>query len=258
MDFVAAFQALALQIEFGADEAIAATALDRLAAPPPAASTPVVPTAAPFAAAAAQVRSTPRQNAEHAAATASSLPALSQAIAGFEACRLRDTATNPVFASGDASAGLLLLGEAPGTDEDRSGIAFSGPEGMLLDQMLGSIGLTRDAVLLSHLLPWRPPGNQPPSAADIDCCLPFLLRLIFLARIRRVVAFGALPAKALLGGAARPGGKPAWKPVSPVGADPVTFNLLPLPSLAAVARTPERKREAWLGLRLLRRELDRS
>ena len=79
----------------------------------------------------------------------------------FDGCALRDTASNLVFAEGDPASTTLIIGEPPGREEDRSGHPFAGAEGQLLDQMLASIGLTRAELMLTPLLPWRPPGGRP-------------------------------------------------------------------------------------------------
>jgi len=179
---------------------------------------------------------------------------LRAAIAAFDGCALRDTAANLVFAAGDPATGLLLVGDPPGEAEDRGGAAFSGTDGALLDQMLGSIGLTRHDLVLTPMIPWRPPGGRPPNAGEITVCLPFLHRLIALAAPRRVVLCGALAVRTLLGPTRRRGA-PAWADM-PVPGMPAPVPALPLPSPATMARTPTARREAWAALRLLRRAID--
>ena len=117
-----------------------------------------------------------------AAAAAATLDDLRAAIAEFDGCALRDTASHLVFAEGDPSADLLLIGEPPGADEDRGGTPFAGLGGAYLDRMLASIGLERSQLMLAPLIPWRPPGDRPPSPTELAICLPFLHRLIALAR----------------------------------------------------------------------------
>ena len=90
-----------------------------------------------------------------------------RALAAFDGCALRDTAANLVFAAGDPDADLMLIGEPPGEAEDRSGTPFAGPDGVLLDRMLASVGLARDGLLLTPLIPWRPPGGRLPNPAEI-------------------------------------------------------------------------------------------
>ena len=133
-----------------------------------------------------------------AAGQATTIEALRAALVAFDGCALRDTASNLVFAEGDPASTTLLIGEPPGRDEDRGGHPFAGAEGSLLDQMLASVGLQRAALMLTPLLPWRPPGGRPVNAAELALCLPFLHRLITLSRPRRILLFGGTAARALL------------------------------------------------------------
>jgi DNA polymerase len=272
---------LRLQIEWGADEALEDAPVDRLrSAPGPAAAAEALPlrppasaggeaaivrqpqAAAPEAAAppppsreaAERISGTPAERAAAAAARAGSLDALRAAIAGFDGCVLRDTAASLVFATGDAAAGLLLLGDPPGEAEDRSGMPFAGTDGALLDRMLASIGLQRDTLLLAPLIPWRPPGNRPPSAGEIALCLPFLHRLLVLAAPRRLLIAGPLAARTLRGSVRRRGA-PAWVDIAVPGR-PAPLPSLVLPAPAEVARSATARRDAWAGLRLLRHGLD--
>jgi DNA polymerase len=188
------------------------------------------------------------------AQVATTLDQLRTAIAAFDGCALRDTATNLVFAEGDPAASLLLIGDPPGAPEDRSGTPFAGPGGEYLDRMLASIGLNRAQFLLSPLIPWRPPGDRPPTAAEIAVCLPFLHRLIVLAAPRRLLLMGALAARALLPEARRrPRG--VWMDVAIPGTS-LAVPALPTFSAAELMRSPKDRRTAWADLRLLRRTLD--
>ena len=208
------------------------------------------PTTARFIAAAP---GTPAQRAAAAAGQARNLEELRAALAAFDGCALRDTAANLVFAAGDPDAGLLLIGEQPGEAEDRRGTPFAGPDGLLLDRMLASAGLSRDALLLTPLIPWRPPGGRPPNPGEVAVCLPFLHRLIALAAPGRIVLAGTLAARTLLGPTRRRPG-PAWTDIAVPGvATPIPALVMPSP--AQVARTPAARREAWAALRLLRRTL---
>jgi DNA polymerase len=247
---------LRLQMEWGADEALeeapvdrlrqadAKPAMPRLAMPRPATHRPTPPlaVAAPVA-----VAATPP-------AEAATLEALRAAIATFEGCALRATASNLVFADGNPAAGLLVIGEAPGDADDRSGRAFDGAAGAYLDRMLGSVGLDRSKALLTPLIPWRPPGGRPPTAQEIGACLPFLHRLIILTAPRRAILLGTLAQRSILGAAPRrrTGG---WLPATVPGrAEPLPALALPSPELL-MAR-PAGRRDAWTALRLLRRSID--
>jgi DNA polymerase len=183
---------------------------------------------------------------------------LRAAVGGFDGCALRDTASNLVFAEGDPGSNTLLIGEPPGREEDRGGHPFAGLEGQLLDQMLASIGLTRTELMLTPLLPWRPPGGRPPSASEITICLPFLHRLIVLLKPHRIVLFGGTAARVLLPqGSSRRRGPRGWVELSIPGM-PTTLPVLGLPGLADMLKNPPLRRDAWAGLRLLRRTIDQA
>ncbi|MGD9508071.1 MAG: uracil-DNA glycosylase, partial [Geminicoccaceae bacterium] len=132
------------------------------------------------------------------AAACASLAELEAAVDGFEGCGLRQTATRLCFADGSPSARLMLIGEAPGAEEDRRGKPFVGPSGQLLDRMLAAIGLDRTAVWITNIVFWRPPGNRPPTAGEIAVCQPFLERQIELLRPRRILFLGGAGARGLL------------------------------------------------------------
>lgn len=262
-DRAALLAALALQTDWGADEALEEAPPDRGRAPvaparglapealpararAAAPAVPVAPLAAPLAARAAI-----------AAAAAGSLAALRDAIAGFDGSSLRETATNLVFADGAPDSGLMMIGEAPGADEDRLGRPFVGQSGQLLDRMLASVGLRRDegGFYITNILPWRPPGNRTPTDAEIALFLPFVLRHIALVRPRHVVLLGGVAAKALLrakDGITRLRGRWHRMDVEGIGTLPMLATLHP----AYLLRTPAAKRDAWADLLLLRRTID--
>ena len=245
--------ALRLQAEWGADEALGEAPVDRfVAAParPAAAAAAAVPRPALLAAAQGQ------SLAQSLADRAGTLDELHAALQAFDGCALRATATHTVRPDGAASAGVVLIGEAPGADDDRSGRAFSGEPGQTLDRVLRSIGLDRSGVLLTTLAPWRPPGSRPLAEAEAQACLPFLLRLLALAQPRRVELLGAAPVRALTGAAdniRRLRGR--WQAVAVPGlATPVPA--LPMLPLELWLRTPDNKRAVWADLLELRQRLD--
>ncbi len=249
-----AYALLRLQLEWGADEAVAEAPLDRLR---PAEAKPVEPRPAVVRSVAPEPKSgTPAERAAALAGGAATLDDLRAALAGFDGCALRDTASNLVLAEGDASATTLIIGEPPGREEDRSGHPFAGAEGVLLDQMLASIGLHRAGLMLAPLVPWRPPGGRPVNAAELTVCLPFLHRVVGLLGPRRLVIFGATASRVLLlpAGARR---RPArgWVEARISGL-PDTLPALALPGMAELLKNPPLRRDAWAGLRLLRRALD--
>jgi DNA polymerase len=255
--------ALRLQLDWGVDEALETVPQDRLAArtpePPVLAAPAIHPAAAPApprapAPGLPPAIAPPAAAAALQAAAAGDLAALQAAIAAADS-PLRDTATNLVFADGVPESGLMMIGEAPGGDEDRLGRPFVGVSGQLLDRMLASIGLDRRTnFYLTNILPWRPPGNRTPTDAEITLFLPFLLRHIELVRPRHLVLLGGVAAKSLLrakDGITRLRGR--WHGVETgLGRLPALATLHP----AYLLRTPSAKREAWADLLLLRRSLD--
>lgn len=253
--------ALRLQLDWGVDEALEVLPQDRLAqrvpAPAPAAgqaARPALPV--PVAAPALLAQPPAATRAAELAAAAHTLAQLREAMAAFDGSPLRETATNLVFADGAPDSGLMMVGEAPGADEDRLGRPFVGVSGQLLDRMLASIGLARaDGFYLTNILPFRPPGNRTPTDAEIALFLPFVRRHIQLAQPRRLVLLGGVSAKALLGareGITRLRGR--WREV--MIEDNTTIPALATLHPAYLMRTPAAKREAWADLLLLRRTLD--
>ena len=264
----AALALLEWQIAMGADEAIDAVALDRFAPPPverppqPAAErieprsapartpTPIAPPSG-LAESLAEAAVSARQ----LAAEAQSIAALGEAITRFDACPLKRTATNTVFIDGNPEAPILIVGEAPGADEDRIGRPFVGRAGQLLDLMLAAIGLDRGKVQITNVIYWRPPGNRKPTTAEIASCLPFVLRHIALARPTALVLAGGTAAGALLSqseGITRLRGR--WFDLAVPGlAAPVPT--IPMFHPAFLLRSPERKRDAWRDLLALKARL---
>ncbi len=251
---------LRLQIEWGADEALDPAPLDRLhpaAAPPAMVRPPAMPDAvAPASVTAGPGRVAaggPAAAAREAAAAATDIASLRAVLAAFDGCGLRDTATNLVFAEGDPEAGLVIVGEVPDGEEDRTGRPFAGRPGLLLDRMLDSIGLHRSRLLLTPLIPWRPPGNRPPSELELSICLPFLHRLLVLARPTHLVLMGSRPAKLLAGSSIR--AEAGWqRPVLP-GLPESTRALAMRHPAYLLSHLPAR-RDAWADLLRLRRARD--
>src|SRR5207302_8992708 len=122
------------------------------------------------------------QSARALAASAESIEALAALVASFDGCALKRTATTTVFIDGNPAAPVMIIGEAPGAEEDRLGRPFVGRAGQLLDRMLAAIGLDRTGVQITNVIYWRPPGNRKPTSAEIAACLPFVFRHIALAR----------------------------------------------------------------------------
>ena len=123
---------------------------------------------------------------------------LKDVLSKFDGCALKKTASNLVFSDGNPGARIMLIGEAPGRDEDRMGLPFVGESGQLLDRMLGSVGFGRNDVYITNTLPWRPPGNRTPSSEEVQMLWPFLCRHIELKAPDIIVALGGSSAKLLL------------------------------------------------------------
>lgn len=262
--------ALRWLIEIGADEALDDQPADwtRFAARPTAAARRVAAPstmAAPERAATRMASPPPGPGAETAipgladarslVAGIASLEGLREALGRFEGCSLKHTAMNLVFADGNPGARLMLVGEAPGEDEDRLGKPFVGASGRLLDRMLAGIGLDRTGVYISNILPWRPPGNRSPTQAEIALCLPFIEKHIALVNPQALVLLGGTAAKSLLNraeGITRLRGQ--WFSLKPTG----TSQILPVMATyhpAYLLRSPIHKREAWRDLLEVKRRL---
>ena len=246
----------------GADETIGDEPVDRYAesaavaaqrdakAASPAAARPQVSERAPLAS------SQGAADSMAAAAAANTLDELREALAEFEGCALKHTATNLVFADGNPEADVMILGEAPGAEEDRRGLPFVGASGQLMDRMLAAIGLDRSSVYISNILFWRPPGNRNPTTAEVAACMPFVQRHSALARPRILVFVGGASAKAMLDrteGIMRLRGK--WYDYH--GSNPDA----PVPALATfhpayLLRSPGQKRAVWRDLLMLKARLD--
>jgi DNA polymerase len=242
------------QVELGADEAMGDTPTDRygLQDEAPAILRAVAPTAPTLPA--EPVGVDPVALAHAAATGASDLASLAQAQAAYDHCELKKGARSFVFADGDPAALVMIIGEAPGREEDLAGRPFVGPAGQLLDRMLAAIGLDRAAtdparaVYIANIIPWRPPSNRTPDAAEIAMMLPFVQRHIALADPAIIVLMGNAPCQALLGlaGISRIRGK--W-------AEVLGRPALPMVHPAYLLRSPPAKREAWADLLALQSRL---
>jgi DNA polymerase len=138
------------------------------------------------------------QLARELAAAARTLDELQQSMARFDGCNLKFTAKSLVFADGNPDGRLMLVGEAPGRDEDIEGKPFVGRSGQLLDRILAAIGIDRSAAYIANVIPWRPPGNRTPTPQETEICRPFIERQIELANPEVLVTLGGPSAKVLL------------------------------------------------------------
>jgi DNA polymerase len=267
---------LAWQVDAGAIDAIGHEPVNRLArpaaAPPtppkspvpierppptsPSVATPLVMTPRP----APEPKSTVNTAASdgsgpHLAAEAHTFEELRAAVAAFEGCSLKKTATNLVFSDGNPEARLMLIGEAPGADEDRLGKPFVGVSGQLLDRMLAAVGCDRTNTLITNVLFWRPPGNRTPTPTEITACLPFVERMIEIVDPAVLVLVGGIAAKTML---ARSEGimklRGRWLEFrTPRMARPVPTIATFHP--AYLLRSPGQKRLAWQDFLAIRRKL---
>lgn len=191
--------------------------------------------------------------AREQAGAAQSLQDLEAILARFEGCNLKRTAKNLCFSDGNPDGPVMLIGEAPGREEDIQGKPFVGRSGQLLDRMLSAIGLDREQVYVANVVPWRPPGNRTPSPQETEICKPFIERQIALADPDFLIFLGGASAKQLIGvkeGILRLRGK--WKTYD-AGAKqiPCMATLHP----AYLLRQPQQKRLAWLDLLSLKQAL---
>lgn len=189
------------------------------------------------------------------AAEARTLDDLRAAVEDFESCPLKVTATNTVFADGNPRADLMVIGEAPGAEEDRQGKPFVGASGKLLDRMLASIGFDRTTFYITNVIPWRPPGNRKPTPQEVGMCLPFIRRHVELVSPKAILMVGGLSAQSLLDrteGITRLRGR--WFEYASPGLP------APVPAIASfhpayLLRSPQMKKLAWRDLLLLRQRL---
>ncbi|MGU3542152.1 uracil-DNA glycosylase [Methylobacterium sp. A52T] len=221
---------------------------------PPPGSAP--PAAAPrtFGRAASAQPDEATSDARARARQAKSLDELERILADFDACPLRFTAKNLVFADGNPEARVMFLGEAPGADEDRIGKPFMGRSGQLLDKMMKAVGLDRTSAYIGNIVPWRPPGNRNPTPQEVAVCRPFVERQIELVDPDIIVCLGAPATQTLTGtkdGILRTRGR-----LFPYKLPNREVKLLATLHPAFLLRQPVQKRLAWRDFRSLRALLD--
>ena len=174
----------------------------------------------------------------------------------FKGCELYKSATNMVFSDGNKSSQIMLIGEAPGHDEDVQGKPFVGRSGKLLNKMLEAIGLSRETVYIANIVPWRPPNNRRPTEEEINICLPFIRKHIELIAPKVLMLLGSTATYALLRnkeGITKIRGK--WVDME--------FGKLKVPTLpsfhpAFLLRQPAQKKYSWEDLKMLKKKIDES
>lgn len=258
---------LAWHIAMGADEAIDVDPIDRFTTEVPVATRPLARPASPSK---PQTQSGPRrvaakpvqavvgagpEAATKVAAEAKSLDDLKSAMEAFDGGLLKRSAKNTVFADGNPAAPLMIIGEAPGADEDREGKPFVGVSGQLLDKILKAAGFNRqDNAYITNMVPWRPLGNATPDGATIAMCMPFVKRHIELVKPKVILMVGGVSAKALLNteeGITRLRGK--WKDLDISGQK---IAALPVYHPAYLLRQPHLKGHAWRDILSAKRKLE--
>ncbi|WP_108395639.1 uracil-DNA glycosylase [Devosia submarina] len=240
----------------GVDIAVGEEPVDRFAQrPPPRVTPPPAPQAEPPAERAAPMLALGGDpgEARALASQAQTLDELQAILGAYDGCGLKLRATQLVFADGNPEAQIMLIGEAPGAEEDRQGKPFVGKSGQLLNRMLAAIGLDRSKVYIANTVPWRPPGNRAPTPEEIALCLPFLQRQVELVAPRIVVTLGGPAMQTVFqttAGIIKMRGK--WSPVS-IGAHGV--EAMPTLHPAYLLRNPPAKQQAWRDLLSLKMKM---
>ena len=195
--------------------------------------------------------------ANELARNAKNLDELFEALKSFNGCTLKLTAKNTCFADGTPHSKLMLVGEAPGREEDLQGIPFVGRSGMLLNRILAAIGLKREDVYIANTIPWRPPGNRTPTPMETELCRPFIERQIELSTPEILVALGGPAMQVLTGvknGIIRTRGQ--W--LSHKLENGKTIPVMPTFHPAYLLRTPSQKKLAWADFLEIRNALDQQ
>lgn len=194
------------------------------------------------------------QAARESVRNAQTLDELRAQLEAFEGCQLKFTAKSTCFADGTPGSAVMLIGEAPGRDEDIQGLPFVGRSGQLLNRMLDAIGLTRDQVYIANTIPWRPPGNRTPTPMETELCRPFIDRQIELAGPKILMALGGPAAKSLTGakeGILRLRGN--WRVYRTTGGKEIP--VMPTLHPAYLLRTPSQKKFAWNDFLMVKMQL---
>lgn len=244
----------------GVDLAVGEDPVDRFAQRPPAANAavarpaPAATSSAPPPQMAAGPLGGDPSEARLLARSAGSLEELKSILGGYDGCGLKFRATQLVFADGNPEAKIMLIGEAPGAEEDRQGKPFVGRSGQLLDRMLGAIGLDRTKVYIANTVPWRPPGNRTPTPEEMELCLPFLHRQVELVAPKLVMTLGGPAMQTVFkttAGIIKMRGK--WQTVG-IGNHQV--DALPTLHPAYLLRNPAAKQQAWKDMLSLKLKVE--
>ena len=255
LDYHTARALLEWQVELGATEAILDAPVNRYEAPAKVETPAPAKPAAPLRPEAAKVDAV--AVAERMAKGAGTLDDLRAAMTAYEHCDLKQGARRLVFSDGNPAARVMIIGEAPGRDEDREGKPFVGRAGHLLDKMLAAIGMGRShdmsaqSVYITNVLPWRPPQNRDPEAEEIQMLLPFLRRHVEIVAPEVIVLMGNISCEAVLGRRGITRLRGTWT-------EALGKPVLPMFHPAYLLRQPQMKREAWADLVSLKARLDKA
>lgn len=184
--------------------------------------------------------------------TSGDLESIARAVAACSKCPLHETRTKTVPGQGNGQPEIMFIGEAPGADEDRQGLAFVGRAGQLLTRMIEAMGLTRDDVFIANIIKCRPPGNRNPHPDEMATCMPYLKKQIAVLKPRVIIALGSVSAKALLSvdtGITKLRGN--WFAFEGI-------DLMPTFHPAYLLRNPSAKHEAWEDLKAVLTRLGRK
>lgn len=253
VDYWTARALLEWQVELGVTEAMLDAPIDRFALQSQTPKPDVKPRADAPPMRAQPVKVDPVAMAQAACADIQDLEALQAALASFEHCELKRGARNLVFSDGSPSARIMVIGEAPGREEDLQGRPFVGPAGQLLDKMFAAIGMARSAeglagIYITNILPWRPPQNRDPKPEEIAMMAPFVRKHIALAKPDLVVLMGNIACQGMLGKRGITRLRGVWADIDGVPA-------MPMFHPAYLLRNPHAKREAWADLLTLQARL---
>jgi DNA polymerase len=241
-------------LDHGVDEAIADAPINRFEAAATDSGPPIAADRTHQTAKSPPPASQAVASAHQLAAASTTFDRLIDAIESFDGCALKRTATTTCIYDGNPGSRIMLIGEAPGAQEDRQGKPFVGPAGQLLDKMLAAIDLDRGKVLITNLLFWRPPGNRTPTADEIAACLPFVERMVEIVEPKLLIYVGGSAAKAMLDrneGITRLRGR--WFAYAKGTGESIPATAIFHP--AFLLRQPGRKKETWRDLLAIRQKL---
>lgn len=203
------------------------------------------------------IQSNASKNAKDVCNKANNLDELLEALLKFDGCSLKNTAASTILGDGDKCAKIMLIGEAPGADEDRIGKPFVGRCGKLLDKMLKSIGVERSECYITNILPWRPPGNRAPTDDELAICLPFLKKQIELIKPKYILLLGGIALKSVMD-TAEPISRTRGKWLEYKLSDNQKVDVLATFHPSYLLRSSSQKSKAWVDLLRLKKKIEEN